>query len=398
MNVRNTLILPIVFCVGCGFFQESEYNHPIDEHLPHDSLITNRIPIFNKIESPIPILSDLENLKFITTIGDDSDIDNEFYISSKVRIDNDNRIYIHQRHTNSIRVYDIEGEYLSSIGKSGQGPGEFNRAIAFEFSKSEDKLYILDEFGYKIEVFKAINGNYEYYKTIDHPFFRAFDLCISDQLNVSGYTYYSDASDDAYRNDKTLLQIDLNDPQVQTQYGFTYQSIYGYSNFHLIMSEFYLGCSYGSETVVAISRYFPYIIGYNSDTSKKWVSFIDGFISTIFTEYMSTQYPVPLLLPFNNLSVYNFKFPIQKIQTDTHTLLQFGWVNPQPIKRLDNSATRNNINPRFRTIVIENESGRMFHSDVYPLIAAWRNNIVITYDIFDPYQIVYNVYKVGFHE
>lgn len=68
-----------------------------------------------------------------------------------------NRIYITDDMTNSIFVYNYDGEIISKICNQGKGPGEYIRLGDIDIDNKENNIYILDS-----EVHKIIKLNYNF--------------------------------------------------------------------------------------------------------------------------------------------------------------------------------------------------------------------------------------------
>jgi len=92
--------------------------------------------------------------------GEDVDENYMFRRVSDIEVDEEGNIYVLDSIECRIQKYDKDGKYLKTIGRKGEGPGEFQRASSMYFD-SEGKLYV-NEFR-KIHIFEK-NGVFE--KTI----------------------------------------------------------------------------------------------------------------------------------------------------------------------------------------------------------------------------------------
>ncbi len=63
------------------------------------------------------------------------------------------RIYLIDRVGPIIRAYDLEGNYLTDIGRAGQGPGEYVRPRALAVHPSDGRLVIRDGRGHRFNVY-----------------------------------------------------------------------------------------------------------------------------------------------------------------------------------------------------------------------------------------------------
>ena len=59
-----------------------------------------------------------------------------------VAVDGQGRVYVNDSKESAIRVFDAAGAYLKTIGRAGQGPGEFNGYLQ-EIEHSQGRLYAL---------------------------------------------------------------------------------------------------------------------------------------------------------------------------------------------------------------------------------------------------------------
>ncbi len=101
------------------------------------------------------------------SIGSEDDDNYLFYDPRNISVDNQKNIYILESGNHRIQKFDKDGNYLQTIGKEGQGPGEFERPYSFVLDKSNN-IYVSDR--RKIHFF---NPSGEFIKTIP----------LSDQVN-----------------------------------------------------------------------------------------------------------------------------------------------------------------------------------------------------------------------
>ena len=92
-------------------------------------------------------------IKLIRTIGDvDTEDENlAFNSPSDIAMDSSGNIYILDSGNQRIQKFSPEGKYLATIGRKGQGPGEFNYPGSLDID-GQGNLYVLDPFVKKIEV------------------------------------------------------------------------------------------------------------------------------------------------------------------------------------------------------------------------------------------------------
>jgi len=72
-------------------------------------------------------------------LGGDSDDEDEFFgVISDVQIDDEGNVYLLDSQLSEVKIYTNEGEFIRSIGREGEGPGEFRRPGAMFFTKAGD--------------------------------------------------------------------------------------------------------------------------------------------------------------------------------------------------------------------------------------------------------------------
>jgi len=100
-------------------------------------------------------VSQLDQIKFIPLETSDLSIIGKI---QSIKIEKD-KIYIVDRNTQKILIFNIQGKYLFSINKTGQGPGEYISITDMQINTSNGHIMILDETQYKMLEFNE-NGNF----------------------------------------------------------------------------------------------------------------------------------------------------------------------------------------------------------------------------------------------
>lgn len=124
------------------------------------------------------VLDDTRDESLIGRVGKLECVDSLFFIKD------DKRRLIHK--------YDDKGNYLSSIGKVGNGPGEYIGLSDFSVDRNKRTLFILDKTGRKILVYD-FEGHFLYKMSIE---VMANKICVMN----GGYALYTSGSD--YFTDK----------------------------------------------------------------------------------------------------------------------------------------------------------------------------------------------------
>ena len=81
------------------------------------------------------------DLKEDLILGSEADENYLFYRVWDIKTDDERNIYVLDSGANRIQKYDKNGNYQQSIGRQGQGPGEFERPISLSFDNNKN-LYV----------------------------------------------------------------------------------------------------------------------------------------------------------------------------------------------------------------------------------------------------------------
>lgn len=80
--------------------------------------------------APVPIeerVADIELIPEVTLGGNPDDPNQSFFTPTDIAVAGDGRIFVFERGNRRIQAFDAAGEYLSTISRGGQGPGEIDR-------------------------------------------------------------------------------------------------------------------------------------------------------------------------------------------------------------------------------------------------------------------------------
>ena len=93
------------------------------------------------------------------SIGGNVDEENYvFHRPQDVKVDADGTIYVVDFGDSTVKLYDQEGKYISTIGGQGQGPNEFGRALQISLG-SGDNIFVLDPLSYRVAILNKV-GEY----------------------------------------------------------------------------------------------------------------------------------------------------------------------------------------------------------------------------------------------
>lgn len=115
------------------------------------------------------------------SIGNDDDANYQFYNVRGILPDDEQNIYVLDSGNCRVQKFDNSGNFLQTIGRKGQGPGELASPSAFSIG-TDGILYVSDQM--KLETFGA-EGNYK--KTISLEA-RIYDFMVTPEGHIITYT------------------------------------------------------------------------------------------------------------------------------------------------------------------------------------------------------------------
>ncbi len=144
------------------------------------------------------------------SIGNDDDENYLFYRVESIIVDNEENIYVLDAGNCRVQKFNKNGEYLQTIGRKGQGPGEFTNPAAF-YRDREGTLYVLGQM--KIQVFDAAG---EYKKSIPLEN-RIYEFMITPDGQIITHTILR--VDEG--NKKAIIKLDLEGKIIATMAEFS---------------------------------------------------------------------------------------------------------------------------------------------------------------------------------
>ena len=115
----------------------------------------NGIKVIKNPDEPAFGQLDLD-LALDLSLGSEEDENYQFYRIEDIGVDNQGNIYVLDAGSHRIQKYGSDGSYLQTIGRKGQGPGEFDTPYGM-FVNEEGGIYVHD--GMRVKVFKR-DGSY----------------------------------------------------------------------------------------------------------------------------------------------------------------------------------------------------------------------------------------------
>lgn len=347
--------------------------HPDPAQLPGPDEISFTVDLKKPESMLISSMFEYEPGKILQSIGTE-DGDDEYFIYNvrHLKTDQNGNIYLTKGTVNSIYVYDSEGTYLYSIGRSGSGPAEFTRIINFDFDSSYQQLYVLDMI--KIEIFSLVDGRYEYGHTIMHELHFVEDLCaLDDNIYVSGF-YMEELDEDQHverplghvTNSKPIHRFSRFSDTKISSFGASYKS---YSHNPILggmLSEMMLDCNKHTGTVAGLQKNFAHIYGYDASGHLKWISRIDGLDYQVFTE-ADIMKPNARLVSSRNDVLFTPVYNAFRETDSEYSVLRISYAIP--------AAQRPNIanlirmqfsdRPVFHTVYIDTRTGELSATQMY---------------------------------
>ncbi|MDW7761740.1 MAG: 6-bladed beta-propeller [Acidobacteriota bacterium] len=102
------------------------------------------VTVVKNPKEPLYITPILELREELSLGGPDAEGDYAFVQIRGVAVDNDGTIYVLDRRDAHIRVFDASGQYVRTIGRKGQGPGELDGPLSLSIIRAKGELASLE--------------------------------------------------------------------------------------------------------------------------------------------------------------------------------------------------------------------------------------------------------------
>lgn len=116
------------------------------------------VPVVQNPKEPIHEGPVIELVEDLTIRGSEEDDEQMFQSINTMDVDEEGFIYILDEQAGNIKVFDSDGHFLKSIGKKGQGPGEFGLPISLALLPG-NKI-VVNDMGQRKLLFFDKGGNY----------------------------------------------------------------------------------------------------------------------------------------------------------------------------------------------------------------------------------------------
>lgn len=179
----------------------------------------------------------------------------------------DNLIFVKNRNPQSLKVFDYNGNYVTDIGKKGNGPGEFTHFISFGIDEIKKIIVVFNAVPYKLLTFGYDGKFKESFPYNDGKYVNDIDF-ISDnkyivmKSNASGST---DFSYHLYTNNHQLIAKRIK------PINFTMKGSFGLSqafSYYIFKNQFIVKENLLNDTVYFVSAMNSMIPKYVFDFGK----------------------------------------------------------------------------------------------------------------------------------
>jgi sugar lactone lactonase YvrE len=124
-----------------------------DEMTPCDvALTTNRIYVADVKGRMVRVYSKVDGKLLFTIPRDPKAKDNKLFSPTNLAIDSQGRLLVSDTGAFAVRIYDLEGNYLSSIGQQGVAPGLFARPKGIATDR-KGLIYVVDAATQVVQIF-----------------------------------------------------------------------------------------------------------------------------------------------------------------------------------------------------------------------------------------------------
>ncbi len=127
-----------------------------------------------------------------TSIGELDGPDEYLFGSVRsIAVDDDRNVYVLDGQARHVRAYDADGNYLRTLGRDGEGPGEFKVPIGLAISNG--RLLVRDPANGRVQLFVLETGENQEWRYLPSEYFMNTPL---------------------YRDDHGRVYVDISDPEV----------------------------------------------------------------------------------------------------------------------------------------------------------------------------------------
>jgi len=386
---RFTYALLALLLVGCSSKQKYKIVHPTQENLSLGSkgyeIKASKSDLDKNESDSDTLISVHRKMHKISSIGTSNSSQNEIFGHIEdTFIDSLHRVYLLDSRKQLIEVFSQKGEYITSLGEKGKGPGEFE--YAHSITNYKDR-YLLISNGYRIEIYDISSKKIKFLKTL-HLKIWAHSLCIyRNKLFIHNNRLWDKSDNFAkkVKNDENIPMIQAyNFPSMKP--AFSFGRSYRSNNPSVVdrMTSGNLSCNRATSTIIFIFNNLPIIQGYSAKNGKlRWQSRIDNLNFPDFIEKNENgKTTLTYQIPESHI-MDQFSIPISF--RNTYNIIQVHRsIIPTP-SREGKSITL--------TFLLNTSNGKgNYISKEIPNISSLRDHLVAT---ISSNFVVSNLYKLG---
>jgi len=123
------------------------------------------------------------------SIGNEEDENYLFYRARDIQVDTEGNIYVLDSGNHRLQIFDKDGKYFRSIGKRGQGPGEFSQPSCLQLDDETGNIFVADFRSMTIIIFekegKYIDNDIHLVEFLN-DFYLDSDRCIWGKFSLPG--------------------------------------------------------------------------------------------------------------------------------------------------------------------------------------------------------------------
>jgi hypothetical protein len=211
MMKKSTLIVVISVCIFLSSSysqQKAEWKGTVEEMDGIKVIKNPQEPLFGEIEFELE-----EDL----SIGREDDDNYMFFRVRGIAVDKETNIYVTDFGNYRIQKFDKNGNFLQSIGRKGQGPGEFQWTMQLKIDDLSGDLHILD--GTRIIKIFNQQGKYKNQIHLEKPIDGFYFDGISHYLAIQQNVFDAELS-------KSLCKINMGGELIRTYVIFPWEIFY----------------------------------------------------------------------------------------------------------------------------------------------------------------------------
>ncbi|MCC7001416.1 MAG: hypothetical protein IT357_04600 [Gemmatimonadaceae bacterium] len=267
----------------------------------------------------------------------------------------------------SVRAFDRTGKFVSQVGRSGRGPGEFTQPFSI-LHDGDSTLYVADNVN-GVSVFRARAGQMTFLRAWGRTLAPRALCILGGRLMLAGWSngkmlHVLDDAGNAVRSFGDGLSSDTN------------AVVREYEN----KSPVAISCDERSGSIILAQQSGSRVVSYSSTGAKRW--------SVDLPFYRGTWFFVPNRPPAGITTVYGEDVTVSMFYASPSRLLlqviRWNRVKRTPGQRGKDASDIAGI----RTFLIDAESGRLLSvSTDAPQLRSWRDGTAVEV-VTEPYPMV----------